>query len=218
MRRIIFIPVLIVVAILALAGGVLYYLYQGYLYYGTDDAQVTGNILSVSAPAAGQLTTLDVKLGDRVNRGDKIATITTVSSTTGAKNTVDVTSPMSGVVIQDAAIEGQSVAPGFSLVQVTDLSNLTVTAYVDEGAINDIQVGQTVDVTVDAYSGTSFTGKVQQIVNATAGTFSLLPTQDNASGNFTKVGQRIPVVITLDSTSGKHIVPGMNTSVKIHIH
>ncbi|HET8910082.1 MAG TPA: efflux RND transporter periplasmic adaptor subunit [Ktedonobacteraceae bacterium] len=218
MRRIIFIPVLIVVAILAIAGGVLYYLYQGYLYYGTDDAQVTGNILSVSAPAAGQLTTLDVKLGDRVNRGDKIATITTVSSTTGAKNTVDVTSPMSGVVIQDAAIEGQSVAPGFSLVQVTDLSNLTVTAYVDEGAINDIQVGQTVDVTVDAYSGTSFTGKVQQIVNATAGTFSLLPTQDNASGNFTKVGQRIPVVITLDSTSGKHIVPGMNTSVKIHIH
>lgn len=218
MRRMIFIPVLIVVAILAIAGGVLYYLYQGYLFYGTDDAQVTGNILSVSAPAAGQLTTLDVKLGDRVNRGDKIATITTVSSTTGAKNTVEVTSPMSGVVIQDAAIEGQSVAPGFSLVQVTDLSNLTVTAYVDEGAINDIQVGQTVDVTVDAYSGTSFTGKVQQIVNATAGTFSLLPTQDNASGNFTKVGQRIPVVITLDSTSGKHIVPGMNTSVKIHIH
>lgn len=218
MRRMIFIPVLIVVAILAIAGGVLYYLYQGYLFYGTDDAQVTGNILSVSAPAAGQLTTLDVKLGDRVNRGDKIATITTVSSTTGAKNTVEVTSPMSGVVIQDAAIEGQSVAPGFSLVQVTDLSNLTVTAYVDEGAINDIQVGQTVDVTVDAYSGTSFTGKVQQIVNATAGTFSLLPTQDNASGNFTKVSQRIPVVITLDSTSGKHIVPGMNTSVKIHIH
>lgn len=218
MRRIIFIPVLIVVAILAIAGGVAYYLYQGYLYYGTDDAQVTGNILSVTAPAAGQLTTLDVKLGDRVNRGDKIATVTTVSSTTGAKSTVNVTSPMSGVIIQDPAIEGQTVAPGFSLVQVTDLNNLTVTAYVDESSINNIQVGQDVDVNVDAFSGTTFTGKVQQIVNATAGTFSLLPTQDNASGNFTKVGQRIPVVITLDGTSGKHIVPGMNSSVKIHIH
>ena len=81
-----------------------------------------------------------------------------------------------------------------------------------------VKVGQDVDIHTDAYSDTSFTGKVQRIVMATAGQFSLLPTQDNASGNFTKVGQRIPVVISLDGASGKAIIPGLSVSVTIHIH
>jgi len=45
-----------------------------------------------------------------------------------------------------------------------------------------------------------------------------LPTQDNASGNFTKVGQRIPVIISLDGAGGKTLLPGMSASVTIHIH
>ena len=57
-----------------------------------------------------------------------------------------------------------------------------------------------------------------QIVQATAGQFSLLPNQDPTSGNFTKVGQRIPVVISLDGTAGKAIVPGMSAEVTIHLH
>jgi multidrug resistance efflux pump len=72
-------------------------------------------------------------------------------------------------------------------------------------------------VTVDAYSGTTFTGHIQQIVQATAGSFSLLPTQDNASGNFTKVSQRIPVIVTLDG-NGKDLVPGMSAQTTIHLH
>jgi multidrug resistance efflux pump len=103
-------------------------------------------------------------------------------------------------------------------VQVTDLNNINVTAYVDENSISNVKVGQNVDIKVDAYSDTSFTGHVQQIVPAAASEFSLLPTQDNASGNFTKVGQRIPVIITLDGNGGKNIVPGMSVEVTIHIH
>jgi len=101
---------------------------------------------------------------------------------------------------------------------VTDLSQINVVAYVDEGAINNISTGQSVDITVDAYSGTTLSGHVQQIVQAAASEFSLLPTQDYASGNFTKVSQRIPVIITLDGTGGKDLVPGMSAEVTIHLH
>ena len=115
-------------------------------------------------------------------------------------------------------VQGQNIAPGLTLVQLTDLSSVSVTAYVDENAINNVSVGQSVDLNIDAYSSTSFTGHVVQIVQATAGQFSLLPNQDPTSGNFTKVGQRIPVVISLDGTAGKAIVPGMSAEVTIHLH
>jgi multidrug resistance efflux pump len=101
---------------------------------------------------------------------------------------------------------------------VTDLNAITVTAYVDESALNNVQVGQSVDIKIDAYSDTNFNGHVQQIVKATAGQFSLLPNQDPTSSNFTKVGQRIPVIITLDGNGGKQLLPGMSVSVTIHIH
>lgn len=223
MRRIILVPVLIVLALFAIAGGVAYLIYNNYMYYSTDDAQLTGNVIPVSAIASGQLTTLNVALGDSVTIGQTIATITpapttSVTGITTRVKPIDITSPINGKVIQTSAVSGQTVSPGLALVELADLNSITVTAYVNEGAINNIKVGQDVDITIDAYSGTSFTGKVQQIVPAAASIFSLLPTQDNASGNFTKVGQRIPVVITLDGTGGKTLAPGMSATTIIHIH
>ena len=125
---------------------------------------------------------------------------------------------MNGTIIQVPTVQGQGVAPGLPIATVTNLNTITVTAYVDESAINNIQVGQSVDIKVDAYSDTNFTGHVQQIVKATAGQFSLLPNQDPTSSNFTKVGQRIPVIIILDGNGGKQLLPGMSVSVTIHIH
>jgi multidrug resistance efflux pump len=219
MRRTVLVTLLIVVAFLAIAGGVGLYIYNSYMYYSTDDAQVSSPIANVSAPATGLLSTLKVNLGDTVTAKEVIGTITTSSvSATGAPVTVNVISPISGKVIQVSAVQGQAVAPGLSLLEIANLSNLTVTAYVDEGQMNNIKLGQQVDIHIDAYSGTTFTGHVQQIVQATAATFSLLPTEDNASGNFTKVGQRIPVIVTLDGTNGDDIVPGMSAEVTIHLH
>src|SRR6266496_1593391 len=80
MRRIILVPVLIVVALLAIVGGVAYWIYNGYMYYSTDDAQVSGNIVNISAPANGQLTTLSVNVNDKVTAGQTIATITPAPS------------------------------------------------------------------------------------------------------------------------------------------
>ncbi|MEO8973313.1 MAG: efflux RND transporter periplasmic adaptor subunit [Ktedonobacteraceae bacterium] len=220
MRRLILIPLLIIVAFAAIGGGVAYYIYNNYMYYGTDDAQVTGPIVNVSAPTAGVLSSLSVKLGDTVTSGETIGSVTpaTVAATGTAPSPINLTSPMNGTILQVPAVQGQGVAPGLTLLTITSLSTLTVTANIDENAINNIQVGQSVDIHIDAYSDTSFTGHVQQIVQAAASEFSLLPTQDNASGNFTKVGQRIPVVITLDGTGGKDVVPGMSAEVTIHLH
>ena len=222
MRRLILVPLLIVVAFLAIGGGIAYVIYNNYMYYTTDDAQVNGTIVNISAPATGVLAQLSVKVGDTVSAGQTIGTVTPASAaptpTKGVPAVINVTSPISGTVVQVPAVTGQEVTPGLPIVQVTDLSQVNVIAYVTEGTINNLSNGQSVDITVDAYSGTSFSGHVQQIVQATAGQFSLLPTQDNASGNFTKVGQRIPVLITLDGTGGKDLVPGMSAEVTIHLH
>ena len=223
MRRMILIPVLVVLAFLAIAGGVGYYIYNNYTYYQTDDAQVTGKIISVSAPMSGQLSAFNAKIGQAVTAGQVIGTITlpTTTSTNGTASepkTMDITSPIDGTIVQATAVQGQNVAPGITIAQVTNLSNLTITAYVDENIINNVSQGQKVDVKIDAYSDTTYTGYVQQIVQATAGSFSLLPTQDNASGNFTKVGQRVPVIISLNGNGGKDIVPGMSATATIHIH
>lgn len=222
MFRRIMIPVLVFIALLAILGGVGYWVYDGYMYYRTDDAQITGQVLNVSAPAAGKLTSLTAAVGQDVSAGDVIGTITMApAAATGpatAPATVNITSPISGTVVQVPAVQGQMVAPGLQLVAITDLNTLNITAYVDENAINNISVNQAVDIHIDAFGDTSFSGHVQQIVQATAGQFSLLPNQDPTSGNFTKVGQRIPVLITLDSKNNKDVVPGMSAEVVIHLH
>lgn len=223
MRRMILVPVLIFLALAAIGAGIAYWVYDNYTFYRTDDAQLTSQIINVSAPAAGTLTTLNVKLGDAVTAGQTIGTITgaptaSASGTSGSTASINITSPMNGTIIQVPTVQGQGVAPGLPIAAVTDLNAITVTAYVDESALNNVQVGQSVDIKIDAYSDTNFTGHVQQIVKATAGQFSLLPNQDPTSSNFTKVGQRIPVIITLDGNGGKQLLPGMSVSVTIHIH
>ena len=128
------------------------------------------------------------------------------------------TAPFSGLIVQVPGVVGQTVTPGIALALEVDPSSVNITAYVDESAIKNVSVGQFVEIHFDAYSGTSFTGQVSQIVGAAASRFSLLPSQDNTSSNFTKVGQRIPVIIALDSGSGQALLPGMSAEVEIHLH
>ena len=221
MLRRIMSTILIFVALAAIASGVVYWVYDGYMFYRTDDAQVTGQILNVSAPAAGTLSSLSVSVGQTVSADQVIGTITlppTAGGPASAPSTVNLTSPIDGTIVQVPAVQGQAVAPGLQLVSLTNLNTLTITAYVDESAITNINVTQAVDISIDAYNGTSFAGHVAQIVQATAGQFSLLPNEDPTSGNFTKVGQRIPILITLDNKNGKDIVPGMSAEVTIHLH
>ena len=215
--RVILINILVFLALVAVIGIGGYLFYNNYNFYSTDDAQVTSNIVNITTTTPGTLNSLSVKVGDRVSGGQTIGTIN-ASDNKGGTISVNLTAPIGGTILQVPAVVGQVVTPGVPLAQETDLSNVTITAYVDEGALNNISTGQSVDIKVDAYSDTSFTGHVSQIINATASEFSLLPTQDNASGNFTKVGQRIPVIITLDGSAGKTLMPGMSATVTIHLH
>lgn len=214
MRRAILVPLLITIALIAIIGGVGYLIFNNYNYYTTDDALVNGQMVSVNAPMVGTLNTLSVKQGDHVDAGQTIGEILPVSG----EKPVAITSPINGSIVQLPAVQGQTVSPGLAIAQIVNLNNLNVIAYVDENAINNIKLNQTVDVHIDAYSSTSYTGHVQQFVQAAASQFSLLPTQDNASGNFTKVAQRVPVLVTLDSNGGNNLVPGLSAEVTIHLH
>lgn len=105
-------------------------------------------------------------------------------------------------------------AAGTRLAVSYNLDDLWVTANIEETDIDDVKVGQDVDVTVDAYPNMTLNGKVEQIGLATAGTFSLLPS-NNTSGNYTKETQVIPVKISIENYAEK-LVPGMNATVRIH--
>jgi multidrug resistance efflux pump len=214
MRRIILINVLVVLAIVVIASVVGYLLYNNYYFYSTDDAQVTGKVVNIVPTMSGTLNSLTVQIGDYVSANQVIGTV----QITGSNAIANLTAPFSGLIVQVPGVVGQTVTPEVAVALEVDPSSVNVTAYVDESAIKSVSVGQFVEIHVDAYSNTSFTGQVSQIVGAAAGQFSLLPTQDNASGNFTKVSQRIPVIVTLDSNPGQALMPGMSAEVKIHLH
>jgi multidrug resistance efflux pump len=121
-----------------------------------------------------------------------------------------------GTVIRIDGQPGQVVSPLQPLAYVADLADLTVWAYVDETEIRRIKPGQAVDVTVDAIGGTPFQGTVARVMPATAGEFSLIPSSDRTTANFTKVTQRIIVEVALGDTTNTGLYPGMSASVSIH--
>lgn len=132
----------------------------------------------------------------------------------GLDNTT-VKAPMDGTVVQVNIHVGDTIAAGSGAISLVDLSKLQVTAYVLEGDLERVKLGQSVNLNIDAYSGTNFTGKVKQIGLATASTFSLFST-DNNSGNYTKVSQRVPVKINFESSSD-NVIPGMSVTAKIKV-
>ena len=215
-RRIILINVImfIVLAVLVVAG---YYFYdQSVKYLSTDNAQVTGQEFVIAAPAAGKLTDWKASVGETFSSGQAVGTLT-IPPAAGQKTPVsmDITSPADGTVVQTSAVTDEFVAPGTPLAYAFDMKHLWVSANIKETDVNDVKLGQTVDVYVDAYPGTSLQGTVNEIGLTTASTFSLLP-QSNDSGNFTKVTQVIPVKITLNGYQGMSLVPGMSVTVRIH--
>src|SRR6266576_2420093 len=105
-----------------------------------------------------------------------------------------ITAPSSGVVSKKTVEVEQLVQAGQPLMSVVTLDDIWVTANLKETETADVAPGDPVDFTVDAYGGLHFCGKVESISPATGAKFSLLP-PDNATGNFTKVVQRLPVRI-----------------------
>jgi membrane fusion protein, multidrug efflux system len=126
-----------------------------------------------------------------------------------------ITAPASGVVSKKSVELGQLVQPGQPLMSIVPLDDVWLTANLKETQIANVKPGNPVDFTVDAYSGTHFKGHVESLSPATGARFSLLP-PDNATGNFTKVVQRVPARIRPDSVDAAHpLRPGMSVNVTI---
>jgi membrane fusion protein (multidrug efflux system) len=112
---------------------------------------------------------------------------------------------------------GQNVAPGQELMKVINLDDVWITANFKETQLREMKAGQRVTVEVDA-NGVKYNGKLDSIAGASGARFSLLP-PENATGNYVKVVQRIPVKIVLDPGSNKdhRLVPGMSVTPKVWI-
>jgi len=119
--------------------------------------------------------------------------------------------PVGGVVSRKAVEVGQVVQPGQPLLALVPLDDVWVTANVKESQLKRIRPGQAVEIAVDAYGGRTFRGRVDSIAAATGSRFSLLP-PENATGNYVKVVQRIPVKIVLEpGQDPEHLLrPGMS--------
>jgi membrane fusion protein, multidrug efflux system len=127
-----------------------------------------------------------------------------------------VAAPESGVVTHKSIEVGQYVQAGQPLMTVVPLHEVWIVANLKETTVRDVLPGDAVEITVDSYPGKKFHGKVESLSPATGARFSMLP-PDNATGNFTKVVQRIPVRIRLDgpNDSVRPLRPGMSVHVTV---
>lgn len=128
-----------------------------------------------------------------------------------------ITATCDGVTGRKDIHEGQLVQPGQTMVDIVDGSDLWVIANYRETQLPHIHEGDRVTLTADAVPGVTYTGTVESISDATGAAFSLIP-QDNATGNFVKVEQRIPVRISLagnDPERLKLLRAGFNVECKV---
>jgi len=127
-----------------------------------------------------------------------------------------ITAPVAGIVAKRNAEIGALVQVGQTLMSIVPDENVWVTANIKETQLTHVRVGDRAEFTVDAYPGRSFEGQVESLSPATGARFALLP-PDNATGNFTKVVQRVPVRIAVDQSAGSPVPlrPGMSVDVTI---
>jgi len=128
-----------------------------------------------------------------------------------------VIAPVVGVVSDRTVEVGQNVASGQELMKVIPLNDIWITANFKETQLRYMKVGQPVTIEVDA-NGRKYKGKVNSIAGASGARFSLLP-PENATGNYVKVVQRIPVKIVLDpgENEDQSLRPGMSVEPKVWI-
>lgn len=129
-----------------------------------------------------------------------------------------IASPVTGIVGSKTAQVGQNVTPGQQLMAVVPLEDIWVTANFKETQLRRMKPGQRVTFTVDAYSG-EYKGRVYEIGGASGSRFSILP-PENATGNYVKVVQRIPVRIVLDpgENADHRLRVGMSVTPKVYLY
>jgi len=128
--------------------------------------------------------------------------------------------PISAIVSKKWLLPGDMAQPGQTILTLTNNSIYWITVYLEETRLSELFIGQKAQFTLDTYPGVAFFGRVIYIGSNTAAQFSLIP-PNNASGNFTKITQRVPVKLSIDGTEkGQQLkdiklISGMSAVVKI---
>lgn len=128
-----------------------------------------------------------------------------------------VVSPVNGKIGSLAIQKGSRVSPQTRLMAIIPENSLYVQANFKETQIEKMHIGQKVELKLDAYPSLTYSGKIESFSPASGATFSLMP-PDNATGNFNKVVQRIPVRIAIDSSPHIDLIkPGMSVSATVDL-
>jgi membrane fusion protein (multidrug efflux system) len=129
-----------------------------------------------------------------------------------------ITAPCDGYTSKKDLQVGQLIQPGQSLVSIVDESDMWVIANYKETQTADMKIGDKVRITVDAVPGVEFSGEITAISKATGAKYSVIP-QDNATGNFVKVEQRLPIKIRFskdnDAKAMSRLRAGLNVECKV---
>ncbi|HMA96060.1 MAG TPA: HlyD family secretion protein [Polyangiaceae bacterium] len=127
-----------------------------------------------------------------------------------------VRAPVAGIVSRKNIEAGSLVSPERPVLAIVPLDDVWVVANFKEDQIGKMKPGQPTRITFDTYSGRTLNGQVESIAAGTGARFALLP-PDNATGNYVKVVQRIPVRIKLDPEAGLTLRPGMSAEVTVRV-
>jgi membrane fusion protein (multidrug efflux system) len=169
------------------------------------------------AVVAAQRHQLDVLQGMKKQRAADVgAAKATLAAAELRLGYTKVVAPFDGVTGEREVQPGDYVNIGTNLINVVPLPNVYVIANYKETQLTHVKPGQPVEVTVDSFPKQILHGRVERIAPASGSQFALLP-PDNATGNFTKVVQRIPVRIALDKNQRllERLLPGMSVITRI---
>jgi membrane fusion protein (multidrug efflux system) len=183
--------------------------------YAKAQAEVQGS----RAVVAEQSHQLDVLRGTKMQRAADLDAARAALALAKLKfGYTTIVAPFDGVVSRRQVQPGDYVNIGRNLINIVPLPDVYVIANYKETQLTHIAPGQLVDVSVDTFPGQTLRGHVERISPASGSQFALLP-PDNATGNFTKVVQRIPVRIALgkDQPLLARLLPGMSVVTRIHV-
>jgi membrane fusion protein (multidrug efflux system) len=182
-------------------------------------AKAEADLRASRAVIAAQQHQLEVLQGTKKQRAAEIAGAKAQLAAARLKlGYTRISAPFDGVVSERQVQPGDYVNIGSNLINVVPLPRVYVIANYKETQLTHVLPGQPVDVTVDSFPGQPLHGRVERIAPASGSQFALLP-PDNATGNFTKVVQRIPVRVQLDDHQPllERLRPGMSVVTHIHI-
>jgi membrane fusion protein, multidrug efflux system len=182
-------------------------------------AKARADVKASGAAAAAQRHQLEVLAGTgRQRSGELLAAQASLQAARLRLGYTTIVAPFDGVVSERQVQAGDYVTIGSSLISVVPLPKVYIMANYKETQLTRVRVGQKVDIIVDTFGGQPLHGRVERISPASGSQFALLP-PDNATGNFTKVVQRVPVRIAFDADQPllMRLLPGMSATTRIHV-